>query len=147
VITKWGKKIYEEKDQLISELKSKRAPTYLIDENKISFLQDIQTEEDLNFYIELLDVYISDLPVMIGNIKTAVAEKNSKLLQLNAHKLKGSSMTLGIDFIGGISKDLENAAKENKFDENTYELVDDLVHKLETVIKELDVIREKYSRV
>ena len=147
VITKWGKKIYDEKDQLISELKSKRAPTYLIDENKISFLQDIQTEEDLNFYIELLDVYISDLPVMIGNIKTAVAEKNSKLLQLNAHKLKGSSMTLGIDFIGGISKDLENAAKENKFDENTYELVDDLVHKLETVIKELDVIREKYSRV
>ena len=56
-------------------------------------------------------------------------------------------MTLGIDFIGGISKDLENAAKENKFDENTYELVDDLVHKLETVIKELDVIREKYSKV
>ena len=147
VITKWGKIIYDEKDQLISELKSKRAPTSLIDENKISFLQDIQTEDDLNFYIELLDVYISDLPVMIGNIKSAVEERNSKVLQLNAHKLKGSSMTLGIDFISSISNDLEVAAKEHKFDNNTQELVDDLVHKLETVIKELDIIKEKYSRV
>jgi PAS domain S-box-containing protein len=147
VITKWGKIIYDEKDQLISELKSKRAPTFLIDENKISFLRDIQTEDDLNFYIELLDFYISDLPVMIGNIKSAVEERNSKVLQLNAHKLKGSSMTLGIDFISNLSSSLEAAAKENKFDKNTQELVDDLVHKLETVIKELDIIREKYSRV
>ena len=147
VISKWGKKIYDEKDKLISELKSKRTHTTLINEDKIAFLQDIQTEQDLKFYIELLDIYISDLPVMIGNIKTAVDEKNPKMLQLNAHKLKGSSVTLGIDLVTNLSHNLEEAAKGNIFNENTNKMVDDLVHKFETIIKELDIIREKYSKL
>ena len=146
VIFKWGKKIYDEKDVLISELKSKRAPVSLIDESKITFLNDIQDEQDLNFYIELLDIYIADLPVMIRNIKTAVKEKNSKMLQLNAHKLKGSSVTLGIDLITNLSHDLEAAGRAKRFDEATEKMSKDLLEKFETIIKELEIIREKYSK-
>ena len=146
VLTKWGKKIYDDKYNLISELKAKRAPTYLIDEDKISFLKDIQNEQDLNFYIELLDIYIADLPVMIRNIKTAVEEKNSKMLQLNAHKLKGSSVALGIDLITNLSHELETAARENRFEESTEKMANELVQKFETIIKELEIIREKYSK-
>ncbi len=146
VIIKWGKKIYDEKDTLISELKLKRTPTLLIDESKITFLNDIQSEQDLNFYVELLDIYIADLPVMIRNIKTAVDGKNSKMLQLNAHKLKGSSVTLGIDLITDLSHELESAARANRIDETTEKMADDLVHKFETIIKELEIIREKYSK-
>ncbi len=146
IISKWGKKIYDEKDELISELKSKSTHTSLIDESKITFLQDIQSEQDLKFYIELLDIYITSLPTMISNIKIAVDEKNSKMLQINAHKLKGSSVTLGIDLVTNLSHNLEKAAKENRFNDYTYKMVDDLVHKFETIIKELDVIREKYSK-
>ena len=146
-ISKWGKKIYNEKDTLISELKSKRAQTYLIDESKITFLQDIQNEQDLKFYIELLDIYIADLPVMISNIKSAVEEKNYKSLQLCAHKLKGSSITLGIDMISDLTHNLETAAKFNRIDESTHKMVNTLVHKFETIIKELEIIREKYSQI
>ena len=146
VIFKWGKKIYDEKDVLISELKSKRAPVSLIDESKITFLNDIQDEQDLIFYVELLDIYIADLPVMIRNIKTAVEEKNSKMLQLNAHKLKGSSVTLGIDLITNLSHELEAAGRAQRFDEATEKMSKDLVEKFETIIKELEIIREKYSK-
>jgi HPt (histidine-containing phosphotransfer) domain-containing protein len=127
-------------------LKLKRTPTLLIDESKITFLNDIQSEQDLNFYVELLDIYIADLPVMIRNIKTAVDGKNSKMLQLNAHKLKGSSVTLGIDLITDLSHELESAARANRIDETTEKMADDLVHKFETIIKELEIIREKYSK-
>ncbi len=147
VLYKWGKTIYDEKDVLISALKLKKAPTQLIDESKITFLQDIQNEQDVNFYLELLDIYIADMPVMIRNIKTAVEEKNAKMLQLNAHKLKGSSVTLGIDFITQMSHDLESAAREKNFGELTYKMVDELVHKFETIIKELEIIKDKYSKI
>jgi len=147
VLTKWSDTLYEEKGELISELKKQRTPTRIIDESKITFLQDIQTEEDVNFYVELLDIYISDLPTMIGNIKTAVVEKNAKMLQMNAHKLKGSSVTLGIDIVTQMAHDLETAARKNEFDKNTEKLVDDLVHKFETIIMELEIIREKYSKI
>lgn len=147
VLKKWSDRLYEEKDELITELKKQRTPTRIIDESKITFLQDIQTEEDVNFYVELLDIYIADLPVMIGNIKTAVKEQNAKMLQMNAHKLKGSSVTLGIDIITQMTHDLETAARKNEFNENTEQLVADLVNKFETIIKELEIIREKYSKI
>ncbi len=146
VLSKWGKKIYEEKNEIISALKSKKVPTQLIDESKITFLQDIQNEQDVNFYLELLDIYITDLPVMISNIKAAVEEKNAKKLQLNAHKLKGSSVTLGIDFITQMSHDLESAARENDFGKMTEAMANELVNKFETIIKELEIIRDKYSK-
>ncbi|MGA8263461.1 MAG: Hpt domain-containing protein, partial [Ignavibacteriaceae bacterium] len=82
----------------------------------------------------------------IRNIKTAVDGKNSKMLQLNAHKLKGSSVTLGIDLITDLSHELESAARANRIDETTEKMADDLVHKFETIIKELEIIREKYSK-
>lgn len=146
-LLKWGEIIYSEKDKLINDLKKKGTPTHLIDENKITFLQDVQTEEDINFYVELLDIYIAELPVMIANIKTAIESKNAKLLQMNAHKLKGSSITLGVDIITNMSHDLETAARENRFDEQTEKLAYELIHKFEVVTKELEIIKEKYSEI
>jgi len=146
-LQKWADIIYSEKDKLITALKKKRMPIHLIDEDKISFLQDVQTEEDINFYVELLDIYIAELPVTIANIKTAIESKNAKLLQMNAHKLKGSSVTLGVEIITNMSHDLETAARENRFDEQTEKLAYELVHNFEIVTKELEIIKEKYSKL
>jgi len=145
IIVNWSEKINNQKLNLVEKLKTKAADTRLIDEDKISFLDDIQTPEDLKFYKELIDIFIEDLPKTIQNIKNAVVKKDAKKLQFNAHKLKGSSVTLGIEDISEICHRLEMSARDNTFDDFTELLTSDLIRKMETVIKELEKIKEKYS--
>ncbi len=127
--------------------KSEHVHFSIIDESKISFLQDVTSNEDASFMIELLDVYISELPKTIGLISNAIAGENSKDLLFNAHKLKGSSLTLGMDVISDISIKLENAAKSGIFNENVIRLGNELSQKVEIVEKELEIIRTKYNKL
>ncbi len=145
ILVNWGEKIGNQKLDLVEKLKTKTTKTKIIDEEKISFLDDIQTPEDLKFYRELIEIYIEDLPHTIKQIKHAQVNKDAKMLQFNAHKLKGSSVTLGIDSISEICHELERKARENEFDELTEILVSDLTKKIEIVIKELEKIKEKYT--
>jgi signal transduction histidine kinase/CheY-like chemotaxis protein/HPt (histidine-containing phosphotransfer) domain-containing protein len=147
LVSDWAKKIYKKKEDLIEQLKNEKRPSQIIDESKITFINDIQTPQDVIFFIELLDIYITDMPKVIGKIKLAVDEKDHYKLRFYAHKLKGNSLTLGIDFFVKICSQLENAGKENKIDETTSQLCDALIHDFEKIIKELEIIRAKYSNM
>ena len=147
MVSNWAKKIYEKKDRLIEQLKNEKSSAKLIDESKITFINDIQTVQDVQFFIELLDIYLSDMPKVIGKIKTAVEQKDFDKLRFFAHKLKGNSLTLGIENFAKICSHLENDGKENKIEENTIQLCDKLVHDFEKIIKELEIIRAKYSNM
>jgi len=61
--------------------------------------------------------------------------------------LKGSSLTLGIDLIYNISVTLEEAAKLNRFDDETTRLSSELIHNFEIIIRELEIIKEKYANI
>lgn len=119
----------------------------IIDENKINFLQDIQSNEDAVFLIELIDVFISELPRTIQSIRQAIDNEDEKELLFNAHKLKGSSLTLGMNQVSDISIKLENAAKAGIFNEDVQKLAKDLSQKIEIVRKELEIIRQKYYKL
>ncbi len=147
IVLDWAKKIYKKKDRLIEQLKNEKSSTKLIDESKITFINDIQTVQDIQFFIELLDIYISDMPKVIGKIKTAIDGNDYDKLRFFAHKLKGNSLTLGIENFAKICSLLEKAGKESKIEENTIQLCDKLVNDFERIIKELEVIRAKYSNM
>ncbi|HSD64708.1 MAG TPA: response regulator [Ignavibacteriaceae bacterium] len=119
----------------------------IIDEHKINFLQDIQSNDDAVFLIELIDVFIAELPKTIQIIQQAIKDEDGKELHFNAHKLKGSSLTLGMTVISDISVKLENAAKAEIFNEDVRNLGKDLSQKIEIVRKELEIIREKYYKL
>ncbi len=138
-LLKWGKIKHRERDKNMSNIH--------INENKITFLQDVQSNEDAVFMIELLDVYIEELPKTIGKIRLAIETENSKDLHFNSHKLKGSSLTLGMESIAEISIKLENAAKGGIFNENVRHLGDELSKKVDIVGKELEIIRNKYNNL
>ncbi len=146
-LTKWSGIIDQQRGELISKTKKEKTAAKIIDEEKITFLNDIQTESDIDFLIELFGIYITELPKNIANIISAVENKDSKSLQFSAHKLKGSSVTLGVDFVSELCHDLETAAREGKFDEVTKNMSNKLVQKLEIIIKELEFIREKYTKL
>jgi HPt (histidine-containing phosphotransfer) domain-containing protein len=99
------------------------------------------------FLLELLDIYIQDLPKVISNINSAVDKKDAVKLQFWSHRLKGSSLTLGIDLIFAISVTLEEAAKLNRFDDETTRLSSELIHNFEIIIRELEIIKEKYANI
>ena len=140
-LMKWGEIAANEKQ------KTNKTPQHsIINEEKITFLQDVQSNEDAAFLIELLDVYINELPKTISKILNAIESENSKELLFNSHKLKGSSLTLGMDVISEISIKLENAAKAGIFNETVRKLGDELFQKVEIVGKELELIRKKYNK-
>jgi PAS domain S-box-containing protein len=145
ILVKWAEIIYDEKNYLITR-PTKKFQNTIIDENKITFIHDIQTPDDVVFLLELLDIYINDLPKVISHINSAVENKDAVKLQFWSHRLKGSSLTLGIDLIFGISVILEESAKLNRFDEETTRLSHDLIHNFEIIIRELEVLKEKYSK-
>jgi PAS domain S-box-containing protein len=147
ILIKWGEKIYQDKNYLVAHMKDKRATTNILDESKITFLEDIQSEEDILFFIDLLDVYIQDLPKFIAQINSAVEKRDAEQLRFWAHKLKGSSLTLGIDLVSEISIILETAGKENRFDEEILKLTSELVHHFDIIIKELEMLKVKYSKI
>jgi PAS domain S-box-containing protein len=141
-LLKWGKKISENR-------RNENSPDQIkiINEDKISFLQEIESSDDAVFLIDLLDVYIAELPKTIGNITTAIEYEDSKGLLFSSHKLKGSSLTLGMDSISEISIKLENAAKAKIFNQDVKRLGKELSDKVEIVAKELEIIREKYNKL
>jgi PAS domain S-box-containing protein len=145
MIIKWGGKIADKKNRYLYELSKKPAGTVLIDVDKITFLQDIQSEDDIHFFIELLDIYIEELPKSIANIKNAINENDYHKLQFNAHKLKGSSLTLGVDILSSSCHELEKAGREMKIGKREKVMTDELIKKFHVLLKELQIIREKFS--
>jgi PAS domain S-box-containing protein len=147
VLKKWGNIIYGEKDKLLQKEENKKEALKLIDENKIEIIHDFQSDEDLEFFVELLDIYINDFPQTISHLKNSLVEKNSKQLLFYSHKLKGSSTTLSIDSITETCIKLEEQARANKFDNYTENLFDDLVKSFDIVLKELESLKEKYRHM
>jgi HPt (histidine-containing phosphotransfer) domain-containing protein len=118
----------------------------IITESDILFIKDIHTESDANFFGELLDVYITELPQMIRHITSANENGDHKNLYFYAHKLKGSSITLGINPITEVCAEIESFAREKKLNERITELTVQLVKKFDQVVNELEVIKEKYTK-
>jgi PAS domain S-box-containing protein len=141
-LTKWGLK-----NNTVKNKQNNENEIRIINEEKIGFIKDIQSVEDAAFLVDLIDVYLSELPKTINSIHRAIEDENEKELLLNAHKLKGSSLTLGMDSISEITIKLEKAAKAGLFNSDTKELGNELFQKFDIVEKELEIIREKYNNL
>ncbi len=148
-IKRWAEIIYNEKNKSLEKTEAIRSKPKLIDEAKVAMalMQDIQSEEDLAFFIELIDIYINDFPKAIQNIKDSIKIKDIKQLKFFAHKLKGSSVTLGVDVIAKICIKLEEEVKENNLNGNTFMIVENLISNYEEIIRELEQLKEKYTHI
>ncbi len=147
VIIKWAELIAKEKNELVNYLIGKKIENKYIDESKISFYNDVQTEEDLIFYVELIEIYIAELPKTILNMKKALAAKDAKQLRFHSHKLKGSSVTLNIEVISDLSSQLEQLAKQDELTENSQKIFSELESKFIIILDELVNIRKKYYNI
>ncbi|GBD87304.1 signal transduction histidine-protein kinase BarA [bacterium BMS3Abin03] len=146
-LEKWSEVIVKESEIHISDIEGTAAPTEIIKEDNISFLREISTVEDIDFLMELFDIYIRDLPVLISEINYAIDNKDFEKLKFFTHKLKGSALTLGIESIADHCFELEEAARNMDIDDGIHELNAKLQNHLVKIVEDLKMLKEKYSKL
>ncbi len=143
-LDKWLAVVAEEREKHLADFKDNKIDTEILKENDIAFLNDIQNQEDLEFFIDLIDIYLKDLPVIIDEITVAVENDNFEKLKFYTHKLKGSTLTLGIESISEYCYDLEKASDEELIDEYIISQTRVLRSYIRKIISELKLLKEKY---
>jgi len=146
-LSQWGEIINLESANELEQIKKQELSVSILDEEKISLLADINTKEDAVFLVELLEIFIRDLPKATANITDAYKRQDVQKLKFNAHRLKGSSLSLGIDHLAKICEQIEKAAISNSFSEETSDAIKNLSNDFEILIKELERLKEKYKAV
>jgi len=94
--------------------------------------------------VRLIDLFLTELPNYIANIKQAIELKDNNALYAAAHKLKGASVNLGGREIAHSCKALEKFAKEGQLieAEEEFQLMNDIATRLQTAL-----IQEKDRKI
>jgi histidine phosphotransfer protein HptB len=77
-------------------------------------LHELEQETDLEFVIELIDIYIDETPKQIQAIDAALTSHVFPSLTITAHTLKGSSLNLGAKQLGALCQKLEEMGRAGK---------------------------------
>jgi PAS domain S-box-containing protein len=146
MLNKWSTKIVNEKSGIVEQMTEEIELNY-IDEKKISFLQDMKTEADLEFFKEMLDIYIKEIPKNLTFIRDAIFQNNADHLRFYVHKIKGSTLTLGIENVLGGLRILEEMALENQISEETLKEFKKISEQFDSILEELALLKSKYSNI
>jgi HPt (histidine-containing phosphotransfer) domain-containing protein len=114
---------------------------------KIKSMHDIQTDEDVKFFKDLIDTYIKDLPVTVQEIASYVEKGDCIKIRYFAHRLRGGSSTIGIDYLSELTNQIEESVSENEVTEKTRHLTIELLESFESVIDELTHLKERYIQI
>ncbi|MCK3685632.1 Hpt domain-containing protein [Maribellus sp. YY47] len=95
---------------------------------------------DTEFYIEIIDIFLNQIPDFIDKMTTALEEKNWQLLAREAHTAKSSALTFGMEDTGVRLKQVQLLAEANELD-TLPELVKKAISDLEAAIPELHELK------
>lgn len=96
----------------------------LLDEEVLAELRDIMEDG----FAELLDVFITDLPIQIECLRSAIAHGNADDLYQVAHKLKSGCGSIGVPRLAELVRRLEQAGRQK-----ILEGAEELLRQVETV--------------
>ena len=78
---------------------------------------------DHAFVAELIDAYLTDAPIQLGEIDAAAAAGDAAAMVRPAHTLKSSSATLGLQRLAAAARELEMAGRSGALDASVGEAV------------------------
>lgn len=116
----------------------------LIDEENLFSVFNDENKPELKFFVDILNVYLRDIPLMGKEIEIAIERKDSTALKYHTHKLGGSLLNLGAESVVGICHQIEKSAKENIIDDNVMSLNTQLQENIKRLAAEIILLREKY---
>jgi PAS domain S-box-containing protein len=143
----WSDKIIKEKYSAIQTTMESEIELKFIDEKKITFLNDLKSQADLIFFNEMLDIYLKEIPKNIELIRNAIFQNNPDHLRFYVHKLKGSSLTLGVECVLDEIKVLEGMALDNNINETSLQEFKKISEQFEMILEEIVLLKNKYSSI
>ncbi|MGB5849284.1 MAG: response regulator, partial [Ignavibacteriaceae bacterium] len=147
VLDKWKNIIANESEVNLERIKDAFVDSEIINVNNISFISEMRTSSDVNFLIELFDIYIRDLPIVVTKIDEAIKNNDFAKLKFYTHKLKGSALTLGLESIANFCAELEIAVANEILDDQLKNLNANLYEHINKVVEELKKLTEKYKNI
>jgi HPt (histidine-containing phosphotransfer) domain-containing protein len=147
VLDKWSNVISDEVEVNLEKIKDEFAGSEIIDEGNITFIHEVQTSADINFLVDLFEIYIRDLPILVRKIDEAIKNSDFTNLIFYTHKLKGSALTLGVESIANFCIELENAAASKILDDQVRNLNANLNEHIKKIVEELKKLKLKYNKI
>ena len=95
----------------------------VIDLRVIDTLRQLNQPGEPDVVSEVLTLFLSDAPVRLAAIRTAIEAQDPTALQRAAHTLKGAAGTIGATALQQCCKDLEGAGKSGVIPEAATALV------------------------
>src|SRR5262249_16694588 len=108
----------------------------------INTLRKLLADEDENPIVEIIDVFLYDVPVNLENLTKAVKSGNAKESERISHSLKGSSGSLGAKTMSELCSKIEEFGFKGTIDA-AEEILPKLMAEFERVREALLVEREK----
>ena len=121
-------------------------PTQLtaVDLAVLASYEEAQIEGEPDFVVELIDLYLDEVPRLFDSIQTAINNNDSATAKRAAHSLRGSSGNLGVLQVAAIATELEHL--ENPCGTSGTQLLQSLETEFRRVKEILDQERQKRSR-
>jgi CheY-like chemotaxis protein/HPt (histidine-containing phosphotransfer) domain-containing protein len=146
IVAKWGAAIITRRPNIVEQLRSHKLNTTIVDEQKISFLNDLHDENDILFFLELIDIFIAEAPKTIEKIEEANKNNDAEQLAFFAHKLKGSSLALGLEPVAQLCGELEIDARAKNVVWDV-EHINEIRVLFAAASQELLLLKKKYQKV
>jgi HPt (histidine-containing phosphotransfer) domain-containing protein len=117
--------------------------TQPVDLAVLATYDEAQMEGEPDFVIELIEIYLSEVPRLFDTIRTSIINNDRATLRRAAHSLRGSSANLGVLQMAAIAGKLEHL--ENKSSSAAAELLRSLEDEFERVKEILNAERQRRS--
>lgn len=106
--------------------------------------EEAQIEGEPDFVVELIDLYLDEVPRLFDSIHTAIQNDDSSTAKRAAHSLRGSSGNLGVLQIAAIAGELEHLP--NPCGTSATQLLESLETEFQRVKEILNAERQKRLR-
>ena len=119
--------------------------TQPVDLALLATYDDAQMEGEPDFVIELIEIYLNEVPRLFDTIRKAIANNDRTTLRRAAHSLRGSSGNLGVLQMASIAGELEHL-ENNSTSAVAAELLRSLKAEFERVKEILNAERQRRSQ-
>ena len=117
--------------------------TETVDLALLATYDDAQIEGEPDFVVELIDIYLNEVPRLFDTIRNAMTTNDRPIAKRAAHSLRGSSANLGVLQMAAIAGELEHL--ENSFPTAAAELLRSLEDEFQRVEEILTAERQRRS--
>ena len=115
--------------------------TEAVDLAVLATYDDAQMEGEPDFVVELIDIYLNEVPRLFDTIRNAMTTNDRPIAKRAAHSLRGSSANLGVLQMAAIAGELEHL--ENNSSTAAAELLRSLEDEFERVKEILNAERQR----